>query len=73
LRILVVDLDLEAPGLGPMLLDEGTLPEFGVLDALVENGLAPLDETFLADLVGPSALAGGAGGSMSTRCLVGGL
>jgi len=61
LRVLAIDLDLEAPGLGPMLLDEGTLPEYGVLDALVENGLAPLDDTLLADLVGPSALAGGHG------------
>lgn len=40
-----------------MLLDEGTLPEFGLVDALVENGLSPLDERFFADLVGPSALA----------------
>jgi hypothetical protein len=35
----------------------GTLPEFGLIDALVESGLSPLDEGFLADLVGPSALA----------------
>jgi hypothetical protein len=48
---------MEAPGLGAMLLDKGTLPEFGLIDALVEDGLAPLDETFLADLVGPSALS----------------
>lgn len=61
LRVLAIDLDLEAPGLGPMLLDEDTLPEFGVLDALVENGLAPLDDIFLADLVGPCGLAGGRG------------
>lgn len=60
-RVLVVDLDLEAPGLGPMLLDEGTLPAFGTLDALVENGLSGLDDSFLADLIGPSALAGGRG------------
>ncbi len=60
-RVLAIDLDLEAPGLGPMLLDDGTLPEFGLLDALVENGLAPLDETFKADMIGPSALAGGRG------------
>jgi hypothetical protein len=45
-RILAIDLDLEAPGLGAFLLDEGTLPEFGMLDALVENGLAPLDDRF---------------------------
>jgi len=56
-RVLAIDLDMEAPGLGAMLLDEGTVPEFGVVDALVENGFAPLDDTFLADLVGPSALA----------------
>ena len=55
-RVLVIDLDLEAPGLGPMLLDDSTLPEFGTLDALVENGLSGLDNTFLRDLIGPSAL-----------------
>ena len=56
-RVLAVDLDMEAPGLGSLLLDDGTLPEFGLIDALVENGLVPLDEAFLADLVGPSDLA----------------
>lgn len=56
-RVLAVDLDMEAPGLGAMLLDEGTLPEYGFVDALVENGLGGLDEDFLADLRGPSALA----------------
>jgi hypothetical protein len=60
-RVLIIDLDLEAPGLGPMLLDGDTLPEFGTLDALVENGLSGLDDTFLSDLIGPSALAGGHG------------
>ncbi|MCB1506934.1 MAG: hypothetical protein KDJ47_18355 [Hyphomicrobiaceae bacterium] len=61
LRVLAIDLDLEAPGLGAMLLDEATLPDFGTLDALVENGLSGLDETFLSDLIGPSALTGGSG------------
>jgi hypothetical protein len=56
-RVLAIDLDMEAPGLGSLLLNEGTLPEFGLIDALVENGLAPLDEAFLADLLGPSDLA----------------
>jgi hypothetical protein len=61
LRVLAVDLDLEAPGLGPMLLEDDTLPAFGTLDALVENGISGLDERFLADLIGPSGLAGGLG------------
>jgi len=56
-RVLVVDLDMEAPGLGALLLTTDTLPEFGVVDALVENGISGLDDEFLADLVGPSALA----------------
>lgn len=60
-RVLVVDLDLEAPGLGAMLLAADTLPEYGSLDALVENGLSGLDDTFLSDLIGPSGLAQGRG------------
>ena len=60
-RVLIIDLDLEAPGLGPMLLDGGTLPKFGTLDALVENGLSGLDNAFLSDLIGPSALGRGHG------------
>jgi cellulose biosynthesis protein BcsQ len=55
--ILVIDLDLEAPGIGSMLLDDGTTPEFGMIDALVEIGLKELSDTFMADLVGPSSLA----------------
>lgn len=55
-RVLAIDLDMEAPGLGSLLLNDGTLPEFGLIDALVEGGLAPLDEAFLADLIGPSDL-----------------
>lgn len=61
LRVLAIDLDLEAPGLGPMLLDETTLPVFGTLDALVEDGISGLDDRFIADLSGPSGLAGGVG------------
>ncbi len=60
-RVLAVDLDMEAPGLGAMLLDDNTLPEFGLIDALVENGISGLDDAFLADLIGPSSLAEGHG------------
>jgi hypothetical protein len=56
-RVLAVDLDLEAPGLGAFLLTRDTLPEFGALDALVENNLHDLDDGFFTDLVGPSSLA----------------
>lgn len=60
-RVLTIDLDIEAPGLGSMLLDNNTLPEFGVLDALVENNISGLDDRFLIDLIGPSSLANGLG------------
>lgn len=56
-RVLVVDLDMEAPGLGAILLDEENQPEFGTVDALVECAFAPLDPAFLADLVSASPLA----------------
>jgi len=36
-QVLVIDLDLEAPGLGAQLLPEESQPEFGVLDWLVED------------------------------------
>lgn len=55
-RVLAVDLDLEAPGLGSILLSEQTTPRFGMVDALVEDRLAPLSAEFLNDLVGASNL-----------------
>lgn len=55
-RVLAVDLDLEAPGLGSILLSEQTTPSFGMVDALVEDRLAPLSAEFLNDLVGASNL-----------------
>lgn len=60
-RVLAVDLDLEAHGLGSVLLTHKTLPEFGVVDVLVENGLQELGDSFYADLVGPCSLAVGGG------------
>lgn len=60
-RVLAIDLDMEAPGLGSLLLTPETLPEYGIIDALVENSLSGLDETFFADLLGPSRLAGQGG------------
>jgi cellulose biosynthesis protein BcsQ len=61
-RVLAIDLDLEAPGLGNLLLPNDTLPEFGLLDYLVElEGGNPLDDEFFADIVGHSWVGGGRG------------
>lgn len=60
-NVLVVDLDLEAPGLGYMLLPEDRLPRFGSLDFFVENGLRALDDAFFEELIGISPLTTGSG------------
>lgn len=59
LRVLTVDLDFEAPGLGATLLKPDELPTFGVVDWLVENGLSGTDSMFRADCIGKSSLLDG--------------
>jgi hypothetical protein len=61
-NILVVDLDLEAPGVGDMLLDDGRVPRFGTVDYLVENGLGGIPDRYLPDFVGTSPLTTPGGG-----------
>lgn len=61
-NILVVDLDLEAPGIGDMLLDGERVPQFGTVDYLVENGLAGISDRHLSDFVGTSPLTTPGGG-----------
>ena len=56
-RVLVLDLDLEAPGLSTMLLRPEELPENGSLDWFVENGLAMLDDRFIDSTVGTSSFS----------------
>jgi hypothetical protein len=62
-RVLCVDLDLEAPGLGSMLLrynaDDDRRPRYGALDYLVENGLGGIKEDELFDFIGVSHFADG--------------
>lgn len=60
-NVLVVDMDLEAPGIGSILLDPDRRPAFGTLDYLAEAELGGVDDTELADFVGTSALTSGAG------------
>ena len=71
-RVLAIDLDLEAPGLGTMLLDEATLPRFGLLDYLVETNLATVEDDFVRDMLGASPLGGGRG-SISVVPALGGV
>ena len=54
-RVIVVDLDLEAPGIGSLLLDE--LPDFGAVDWLVEAMVGQGDQQFLQDCLSRSPVA----------------
>ncbi len=59
--VLVVDLDMEAAGIGSMLIEHDVLPRFGTIDFFVENGLRELDDSFMLDCLGSSWLGGGRG------------
>jgi hypothetical protein len=61
-NILIVDLDLEAPGIGDMLLDDERLARFGTVDYLVENGLGGVSDRYLSDFIGTSPLTTPGGG-----------
>lgn len=60
-RVLAIDMDVEAPGIGSMLLGPGTVPKFGLLDYLVEANFGRTADEMLPDLAAPSWLAGGDG------------
>jgi hypothetical protein len=54
-RVLVIDLDLESPGVGPVLLPEARCPEFGVVDWLVEQAVGQ-QEGLAAEMAAKSPL-----------------
>jgi hypothetical protein len=60
-NVLVVDLDLEAPGVGSLLLTAERMPEFGALDHLVEQNVQRIDTGQLERFVGTSPLTAGGG------------
>lgn len=60
-NVLVVDLDLEAPGIGTMLVSSNTRPRYGVLDWMVESNLQDVGPEFLAQMIAPSDFSGGRG------------
>jgi hypothetical protein len=60
-NVLAVDFDLEAPGIGSMLLAPDRRPLYGTLDFLVENGIGGIADEDLSEFVGTSGLTAGAG------------
>lgn len=60
-NVLVLDFDLEAPGIGGTLLPSQSYPKFGTLDYFVESVLAEVEDDFLDQMVGVSPLTQGRG------------
>ncbi len=56
-NIILVDLDLEAPGVAGLLLDKERQPDYGLADWLVEALLGQPDETLLQECLSDCALA----------------
>ncbi|MEI7869631.1 MAG: hypothetical protein WCI11_17225 [Candidatus Methylumidiphilus sp.] len=56
-NVILVDLDLEAPGVAGVLLDEDYLPDYGLVDWLVEALLGPPDESLLRECLTECALS----------------
>ncbi|KVD31074.1 KGGVGR-motif variant AAA ATPase [Burkholderia ubonensis] len=70
-NVLVIDLDLEAPGLGHLLLEDGRLPDYGVVDFLVENGVGGVSNDLLRRFVGTSQLTSPSGGVVDVMPAIG--
>lgn len=70
-NVLVIDLDLEAPGLGHLLLEDGRLPDYGVIDFLVEDGLSGVSNDLLRRFIGTSQLTSSSGGVVDVMPAIG--
>jgi hypothetical protein len=70
-NLLVIDLDLEAPGLGHLLLEDGRLPDYGVIDFLVEDGVGGVGSDILRRFVGTSQLTASSGGVVDVMPAIG--
>lgn len=60
-RVLILDLDLESPGLGATLLPEPKEPDYGIVDWFVEDALGQAGDAMLPDMIARSPLGDGGG------------
>lgn len=72
-KVLVIDLDLESPGIGQILLPIKNMPNFGVVDWLVEEAVGQADDSLLREMVVASPLyeEGGEEGEIKVVCAAG--
>jgi CobQ/CobB/MinD/ParA nucleotide binding domain len=63
-RVLVVDLDLESPGVSSSLMSRDSAPPFGILDWLVEDSVGNADDALVRGMVASSPIASGTRGNV---------
>ncbi|NVJ09995.1 AAA family ATPase [Myxococcus sp. AM001] len=63
-KVLVVDLDLESPGVSSSLLPLDAQPAFGVVDWFVEDGVGQADAELLHSMANSSPMAAGTSGEI---------
>jgi hypothetical protein len=63
-RVLVLDLDLESPGITASLLPSAILPSFGIVDWFVEDDVGQADGALVREMVASSPLATGTTGEI---------
>lgn len=56
-RVLVLDLDLESPGISETLLRHDERPDFGIVDWLVEDAVGNADDALLREMAAPSPIS----------------
>jgi hypothetical protein len=70
-KVLVIDLDLESPGIGSILLPMERMPDFGVVDWLVEEAVGQADDELLREMVARSPLSEKGEGEIRVVCAAG--
>lgn len=63
-RVLAIDLDLESPGIGNLLLAPAQYPRFGVIDWFVEEAVGQADESLAKEMLATCRLAEDVSGSI---------
>ena len=58
-RVLILDLDLESPGIGSTLLPDSQASDFGIVDWLVEDAIGQADEALIREMAASSSLGRG--------------
>lgn len=71
-KVLVIDLDLESPGIGQILMPHERAADFGVVDWLVEEAVGQADEWLLRDMVVTSPLSESTEGTVRVVSAAGG-